>query len=668
MRLAALIIAALLTISPLLSQSPSTVATGDSRVVTEPTALLNSATICAKVPATKWMQKTTAVSLDPGSPTCGSTGGINGVIGCTGATSYEPSSSNAGYIAAESLDNAGIQAAFNSCPAGQAVELTQGTAGQNAFVLKPINAVNSSGQGIYVLGDMGISVNASRNPSDYGGSSCGKLSTSSSTQCANSWLSETGSGGGYIGYANWYARSWDAFYPSNGQPYPSFYSQRLISYCAIHGGTTEGSWDCPSGLPAYQNAYGPNALNFVGASNCTVYKMTVRDSGNFISNLQNVNGCTYWDAKLFAPFNVSNTDMWDTISSQNVTFTKGYLSGGDNIAFKASAGAASCKSGSSGDHNLTLSYSQIGAAIAISFGTCVIDGISNVLITGNVGNGNSFRSNDRFEEIGSDGSGNVNVVTYENNCVRNYPSNVQFKASGTTSINNLGLFNNTFLPSTAPYTTGQFGTFEFKGTSSNQLGMQLNNFQIDGTLPSGAVTAKDASIYLGPGSVDSTLQSQLACGSNGVVCAGTPSSTPAYTCSNASWQPLNLESNLQTATVNNNQSVTNSGPITLAVNVQPVTAINEKESAALTAGVQFYDNGAALGSPVALSRDNTYASYTVSSVPSGTNNYTACYVGDSNYSRFCGSAMVTAINGSPSAPVPSTATGNVQFSGNILWQ
>jgi polygalacturonase len=643
MRLAALTMAALLT-APVLAQSPSTVATGDSRAIVQP----SFPPTCATVQATKYIRSTNAVNIDPYNPTCGSTGGTNGTLGCTGGTDYQPSSSNASYVAAETLDNTAIQNALNSCTSGDVVELIPGSSGQQAFVLAPITLP----AGVGLLVDSGIAVFASRNLPDWGGTNCGIITNSSSHNC-NPWISAAGAGSGIYGYGTFYGRSWDAWI---GQTTAGFYANRIQAYCNVHGGAIEGSPNCHTN-GAGNNSYGPDGFRPNGASNFTWYKATLRDSGDFLANVENSTGVTFWSAWLLAPFEVSNTDGLDPLNSTNVTFTHGGISTGDNCtALKATSGATS---------NITLSYSQIGACIGIALGSSLTNGISNFLVTNVVKNGNSFRTNDTGLQITSGGSGSVNVVTYNDVCMMNANRSMQFISSGSTTIQNLLFQNITVLPSTAPYPTGNSGTFNFQGVSGLPIGMQVNNVQIQGTNQGG--TDKYASVYLGPGTVDSSLLSQFAAGT-GVTTAGTPSSTPAYTCNVSLWKPLNGNLTIDLpAGPHNNQSVTNAGPLTLKATVQPTTAINSKESAALTAGVQFYDNGAAIGSPIALSGDNTLAAYAVASVPSGTNNYTACYVGDSNYSQFCFGA-VTAINGSPSPPNPSTATGNVQFSGNILWQ
>src|SRR5271154_6276198 len=71
------------------------------------------------------------------------------------------------------FDTARLQAALNSCAAGQAVELqTSGT--NNAFLIQPITIPT----GVTLLVDGGVTVFASRNPADYqvsGAETCGTV-------------------------------------------------------------------------------------------------------------------------------------------------------------------------------------------------------------------------------------------------------------------------------------------------------------------------------------------------------------------------------------------------------------------------------------------------------------------------------------------------------------
>jgi Glycosyl hydrolases family 28/Bacterial Ig-like domain (group 3) len=662
MRVGAAILGALCAPLALLGQV--TPATGDTRPIVEPSALLNSATICAKVPATKYMVKTNAVNIDPYNPTCGSTGGTNGAMGCTGGTDYQPSSSSSSYVAAETLDNSALTAAMNSCPTGQAVELVPGASGQNAFVFGRISIQNSSGNGIYILPDAGMSMNGSRSPADYGGGSCGTISGTGTTSC-NPWITISASGGGIIGYGIWYPRAWDRF--TTGATTQSFYYQRLLTYCTLHGGTINGSPTCPASRPSCSasgkdcRAYGPNALQTNGPNGYIEYKATFRDSAQFIHNIEKTQNCTFWDVKLFAPFELSNTDGWDPLNTSNCTFTHGYISNGDNIT------ALKSTSTSAPTSNISFTNNQTAAGIGIAFGTDVEGGIFNYRVSDIQMNGNLFNSAQADGLSATDGShtGIISQVTYQNICMQNENQAAQFNM-GQSTFSGLLLQNIAVLPSTAPYTTGNSGTYSFKGNSSHTVGMQIDNFQILGHNQGGS--NQYASIYLGPGTVSSSLVSNLT--GTGVTVSNHVSTSPAPYCSTSGWQPLTgeLNINLNALGPHNNQAVSfgSSSPFTLDAVVQPTREINTKEATALTAAVQFYDNGMLIGS-APLTGDDFHAAYNVASVSSGTHNYYAVYPGDANYASFQFGA-VTVINGSPSSPITLTLGGKIAATGNITVQ
>jgi hypothetical protein len=633
----------------------STVATGDSRTVTEPIF----PSICARVNATKYIKQTTAVNIDPWNSTCGSTGGTFGILWCTGGTDYQPSSSSSSYVSAETLDNTAVQNALNSCPSGQGVELIPGTSGQNAFVLAPFSIVNSSGAGVNLIVDAGIHVFASRNLSDYGGTNCG-LTTNSTSDC-NHWItSPSTTGAGIYGYGVLDGRGWSAYI---GQTTHGFYANRILAYCDAHGGAIAGSPGCPNTTSGV-NSYGPNGINLIGTTNFTMYKISLWNSGNFLINWQSGNGFTAWDVKLIAPFEVSNTDGWDPLNSTNGTFTHSFISVGDNhMAVKATSGASS---------NITFSNSQTGAGIGVAIGTNATNGISNVLVDTLVQNGNLYSTQSAGIMIGSstaDG-GLVNKVTYRNVCMVNEYNSIRLYTNygGNTGSNipvyqNILLRNITVLPSTAPYTTGNSGRYTFQGLSGHPIIAQIDNLHILGTnqgvaAQSGVTTDQYSAIYLGPGTVDSTLLTQFS-GGTGVTTSGSTTSTTQYACTSTTWQPLIGELNIKTSVSNNNQTATviALAPFTLQAVLQPSTAISTKESPALTASVNFYDNCfttptscSPIGT-VALSGDGTYAAYTLSSGTSlGTHNYIAYYPGDSNYPAYTfGSVTVTAVTAPPAA-------------------
>jgi hypothetical protein len=275
---------------PVMAQS--TAATGDGRgTVTEPAYH----PVCVTVKATKYLVSTNALNLDPFAVGAGSTGGTFGVLGATGGSSFEPSSSSSSYVSSESLDNSAINAALAACAGtGEAVELALGNGGQRALVVAPFNI--PSGTGLQI--DAGVEVEGSRNLSDYLGSNCGVLASSSS--CHHLITSDNSNGSFIEGPGVINGRGWDKYIGRSD----GFYYNRIQAYCNKHGGAINGSPACTPNS-AGNNSYGPNLLNIIGETNFTLHDTTFRDSGNFTINLKNCNNVTIWGVKVIDPFNMS---------------------------------------------------------------------------------------------------------------------------------------------------------------------------------------------------------------------------------------------------------------------------------------------------------------------------------------------------------------------------
>lgn len=678
-RLLALLVALLI---PVAAAGQSTPATGCTTAFCTTQPALPPT--CAKIQATKYIKLTNAFNIDPyneyisgGTVVNGCNGGAgHGALGCTGGYDYQPSLNppSSAFASAEgSPDTSAVQSALNSCTSGHVVEIVNGTSGQNAIIMQPFSIPT----GVGLWADAGIAVYASISPADYNssGGNCGTISLSGTTSCGKHWITSPSSTGSFVGgYGIFYGRGWDTF--STGATTQSWYYQRLYTYCIAHGGAIPGSPTCESPIPTCSagptncKSNGPNGFNLVAPNNFTMYNLTLRDAGEFQVNWENGNGFNAWNSWALAPFEVSNTDGWDPLNSTNGIWQHGGISVGDNMmAIKATNGPSS---------NISYAYSQTGAGIGLQTGLNQTNGVTNTLIDHVNQNGNLFSSQSVGFELNAEDAATINETTFSNICTRNENVTFQLLTSTGSIYNKILAQNITCLPSTAPYTPGACGQITFQGQSLNPIQIQMNNFQlINGATNSGGAM-KNANIYRGPGTVDPTLQSQFGCGTNGVTCTGTPSSTSPYPCSNSSWSQLHSNLNAQLPNCNttlgiacNNQTLSTSGAFTLQAVVQPTTEINSKEQPPLTASVNFYDGcgpspptGCTLVGTSALSGDGFSASYNVSSAPAGTTTYTACYPGDSFYSQYCfGSIVVT--NGSPTAP-GVVILDNVTVSGKVI--
>jgi hypothetical protein len=639
----------------------SAVATGDSRTVTEPTFLA----ICSKVAATKYIVSTTALNVDPYNSTCGSVSGTNGTLGCTGGTSLEPSSTaSPTYTSAETNDNTAVQNALNACASGQAVELTAGSSGQMSVVLAPWTLPT----GVKLVIDPGFTVYASRNPSDFGGGTCGTISgTSASTSCGTHWITaQSTSGSGVLGYGVLDARGWDKFYGNSAAS--GFYYNRVQTYCNNHGGAINGSPACTPVSGATGIAYGPDMFHLKAASNFTLYKVTLKDSDNF--NLywgDGSNGLTAWGIKIASPFEVSNTDGIDpSYNSSNFTIANSFISVGDNhVAMKSDCGS-SCSGYSAGTlANGSFLNNQTGAGIGVTIGADTSGGVSNILVNGLVQKGNHNNTQSTGFGINTSGAqgGALSAITYENVCMTNETSSLLLSAFYASGSSHVPTFANIFLKNIHVLNgsvTGNSGSFVFKGyNTSNKMGLTLDNVVSDGTI-TGSTSNENATVSLGPDPVSSNVQATLT-PSSITVTNNIANSNAPYACTTSTWQPLIGDLVLKTATANNLQSYSQStypAAYTLQAIIRPTTTVSSKEAAAIAQPITFYDNGSSIGGG-SLSANGTLATLALSGVGSGTHVYTASYPGDSNYSSYTFGNLVATIGaGSTVAtPVISPVTG-----------
>lgn len=249
-------------------------------------------------------------------------------------------------------DAARLQAALDACPAGQAVKLVAGSAGQNAFLSGPLTLPPAVSLWI----DGGVTLFASRRPSDYqiaGKNACGEASTSDNGCQALLTTSPKGNGlygdgvidgrggavltsGAYAGKLSW----WD------------------VGALTKTGGSSMSS----------QN--NPRLLQVNNGSGFTVYRMSLHNAPKFHLVSSGVDGLTVWDSRIltptlaysapghacaagstpvvsgspnlstpstcFTPETVKNTDGIDPGQSTNVLIAYNHISTGDDgIAVKS---------------------------------------------------------------------------------------------------------------------------------------------------------------------------------------------------------------------------------------------------------------------------------------------------------------------------------------------
>jgi sugar lactone lactonase YvrE len=444
------------------SQAPA-VATGDTRTVTEP----SFPAVCQQLTA----------SLQS----------VNNDI----PTSVDATVTNP--------DGARIQAALNACSGtGQAVELSVSSSGNNAFLSGPLSMPSN----VTLLVDPGVVLYFSRNVQDYdrtpGTHTCGTVNSNSATSSCSPLIEIPGSSinVGVMGFGKLDGRGGDTLI----NPFPSSYQGQ--------------SW---WGLSAIANSGGnqqnPRFIQIdTGASNITLYKITVRNSPLFhVSTTGAVSGFTAWDVKIVTPTTSRNTDGIDPGNAQNFTITRSWISDGDdNIAVGAS--------GSSPSANISVTNNHFFAGHGESIGSITEAGVSNILFDGNMLSGNSsVDSNSTAIRIKSanDRGGLVTGIQYSNSCFQNNSTLIQFTPLYNTNTGTLTPNYNNILLQNLDFLTA--GSVQFTGANNpstnaiNPLQVTLDNVQFASLAASNFVTTgsagteANAQLTYGPGEVSSNF-------------------------------------------------------------------------------------------------------------------------------------------------------------------
>jgi Glycosyl hydrolases family 28/Bacterial Ig-like domain (group 3) len=652
----------------------------DTRTVVDPVF----PTGCLRVPATKFVVSTTALNRDPFNETASTPG----YLGATGGTSFEPSSTESSYVAAESSDYTAVYTdGLAASPANHCVELAP-SEGMYGFVMPTFSIPN----GIWLVVDAGVTVFASRKAEDYdsGSGKCGTTFSGSSgiSGGCKAWITSSNTtGSGIVGYGRLDARGWDTL--SDRSPETSFYSNATQAYCNIpsHHGPINGSPDCTPTSNGSHSAYAsPNAINLSAANDFTLYKITLTAGAGFQVKWSGVkggkvtSGFTAVGFKLLVPFDISNTDGIDpTNNVTNFTIRDSYMSNGDDVfAIKSCDDNASCSTSgpvTNGTIQNLHKYSGLGISIGAATGSNVsnID-INTIFCDGPHGGGSLNNRADtciKLKSPSDGGSGGVvNNIKFRNIYIQNegaafrvYPF---YNCSGTApKFTNL-LFQNITLGSTPGSVTVQGFDSSHETTATFDNFVATSSF---GTPQTGCGNSGDRNVKytLGPGPVDETLISQLAASSgSSLVADNRAGNADTYS---ATAQPLVGELVLQTASAGNLQSLNTSAaasPFTLQAIVQPGSFLDTKESAPLPIGARiiFKDNGASIGTG-SLGANGTLASLSLTDVAPGSHLYTATYPGDSNYPEYSfGAVTVTVAGGSGASTNPTLVSAYLVSAGS----
>jgi hypothetical protein len=543
------------------------------------------------------------------------------------------------------FDTTRIQAALTACPAGQGVELT--TSGTNdAFLIQPLNI--PAGVGLIV--DGGVSVFASRNPTDYQTAStelCGSYG-SAGNGCNVLLNFIKGTGSGLYGFGVIDARGGSTML---GGPNPG-----------------ETWWaNADKADTAVLGQDNPILMKPSSANSFTMYKITLRNSPEFHVGWSGT-GLTVWGVKISTPFPAHNTDGIDPTGT-NVTITNSSISDGDDdVAVGASSASA----------NVTVSNTVTYSGHGISVGSYTGGGLTNFLVTNVNMAGTASDTNATGLRLKSseDRGGLVQTVTYQNICIRDihFPLQVNpfYNTNTGTSIptfSNIVYSNVHFLTPT----TNQYPySVQLQGHDANHLStLTFNNLVFDSLNTNQVTPAPEYdTITLGGNVYPAFLQSLTG---TGVSYNGTATATAGAgvsACTNV-FPYIVGELFESTATATNLKTATISKAATLTLNAMVEPAMSQTSFsgtagswtgvAAPSAAINFYEGATVVGTAT-LSANGTLASATLSNLVAGPHTYTAAYPGDTNYPAISfGSVTVTVTSATTATTTVLTAPATGTF-------
>jgi polygalacturonase len=415
------------TPTPTQTQGPPgvTLATGDSRTVSQPTVPAACTTLSAQL-----------------------------------ATSNEQFSSGA---ESSPPDTSRIQAALNGCSgSGRAVVLAPGGS-NNAFLSGPLTLPAS----VTLLIDDGATLYASRNPASYqvsGQATCGTVA-SSGNGCAP-FITVTGSNAAIMGTRG----------SGGGQGAINGRGDQAIL------GTSGTWWDlAQAAKTAGQKQNNPRLIEARRVNNLVVYDVDLVNAPIFHLYFEGGNGLTVWGIRIKTPATARNTDGIDPDSATNVTVNDSYIQDGDDgIAIKTNSAAAS---------NMTIENSHFYGTHGISIGSQTQFGVSNILVTNNTvsgidsaGNVSTDNNGIRIKTSSSEG-GTVNQVTYDGTCLTGVRHALEFNPFYSTGNGSTTpYFTNIVVNGLKSVSSQSSAQSVIDGyNSSHLLGLTLENVSLDAT-------------------------------------------------------------------------------------------------------------------------------------------------------------------------------------------
>ena len=360
------------------------------------------------------------------------------------------------------LDTMPIQAALDTCPAGQAVRLV--TDGDNvAFLTAGLFVRN----GVTLWVDAGVTIFGSRNPRDFdspaGSGKCGLMGGNSD---CNALINVVGAqNAALMGTGTLDGRGGEA----------------------IIGDTTDANWWALENVDQ-GNLVAPRMVWVRPGNGFVLAGVTLKNAPKFHVVIERTNGFTVWGITINTPANSVNTDGVDPSASTNGIIAYNKIStGDDNIAIKAS--------GLPMVNNIVIAHNHFGRGHGMSIGSETNAGVQNVAVCDLTIDGaqNGLR-------IKSDASrgGIVQQISYTDVCMRNTSDPLVFDSYYSSATGTLIPWFKDITIRNVHSLTG--GKLIFRGwDAAHTEAITLDNVILD-TAPS-SINASNVALNFGPNPV-----------------------------------------------------------------------------------------------------------------------------------------------------------------------
>ena len=428
---AAVLLAAGLIVAVARPAAAASLATGDTRSVSQPSIPATCATVTASLATSNRQFSSSAESSPP--------------------------------------DTSRIQSALNGCVGtGKAVVLA--ASGSNKALLS--GPLTVGGSETLVI-NTGVTLYASRNPANYqvsGKPTCGTVASSGGG--CKPFITVNGANAGIMGTQG-----------SAGQGLIDGRGDLDLV------GQSVTWWDLANTAKSGGSQNNPRLIQSNGVNNFTVYDLSLTNSPNFHLVFNGGNGFTVWGLRIKTPANARNTDGIDP-SGTNVTINNSYVQDGDDgVAVKGGNQAAQNmtieNSHFYGTHGISIGSETNAGVSNILFKNDTLSGTDSSGITSSSNNGMRIKS---YSSVG----GLVSTVSYEGICLTGVKTLLDidpFYSSGNGS--HIPNFTNIVVDGAKAVSSASSATSVLEGFSSSlRLGLTLENVSFD----KAGSTAQNASI------------------------------------------------------------------------------------------------------------------------------------------------------------------------------